>query len=43
MAEAVYHALQTPEGRAAAKRDEWLADMELSDEEWRAKHGGAKG
>jgi len=39
MLEARFHMDQSPVGRAAQKRDEWLEDMEMTDEEWWAKHG----
>lgn len=39
--EAEMHMRQTPKGRIMLNAAEWLADAELSDEEWWAKHGGS--
>lgn len=33
---------ETPQGRHELKREQWLADAELTDEEWRAKYGATK-
>ena len=33
---------KTPEGRALRRRDEWLEEAELSDEEWWSRHGTPK-
>lgn len=42
MLEADFHISQTPEGRSLKKRDEWLEDAELTEDEWWAKHGASK-
>jgi len=43
MLEAKFNHEQTPQGRAAQKRDEWLADFQITDAEWWAKHGTSQG
>lgn len=40
--EAFGNAQQTPEGRALTKREKWLRDAEMTDEEWRATYGTPK-
>lgn len=42
MLEADFHYEQSPEGQRAAKREVWLADAELSSEEWQEKYGPTK-
>lgn len=41
MVEADANFRSTPEGRTNLKRDEWLDEAEMTDEEWWAKHGAS--
>jgi hypothetical protein len=42
MVEADWQWRQSDEGRHAAKKSEWLAQMEMTDEEWWSQNGASR-